>query len=145
MCDLPNPIDFSIDLPNDYENWELGFGYKMGYAHPIWLFKLNAIYLSIFLLFPFFSIKVKGFHKIVMYMAINWWLQIYGREIYIYCRIHVHIMQIWLSLNCGQKFFLISKIQCRNYHFYRLSFLKLENIYLKERIGQRTNFGHSTI
>jgi len=53
MCDLLNPVDFSIDLPNDYENWELQYSYKMGYVHPIWLFRLNIIDLSTFLLFPF--------------------------------------------------------------------------------------------
>jgi hypothetical protein len=28
MCDLLNLVDFSIDLPNDYENWELQYSYK---------------------------------------------------------------------------------------------------------------------
>ncbi len=55
--------DYSIDLPNNYENWELGFTYKMGYVQ-VWLFRLNTSDLSTFLLFPFvfllrFKVSIK--------------------------------------------------------------------------------------
>jgi hypothetical protein len=86
-----------------------------------------------------------------MYMTINWWLQSYGRQkkelilIGFMCTI-CKFDHLWIV----DKKNWISTIEFRNYHFYKLSLLKFEILYVEEkvgptRVGQGTNFGHSTI